>query len=122
MNPVPIIFRSMDTPPTDDPNIKQVVSPVVFVLSVLAITSLGSVAKLLNDYKDEEVIQRRLWYAYLSSGLLSGGVLSLILAHFLHGPSYLIIGVAGLAGFQSIQLLTWGALLLQKTLEKFSSK
>lgn len=88
-----------------------------FFVFVLAIAGLGSVAKLLNDFKDKPKIQSRVWAAYLTSGLLAGLVLALLLIDA-YGPSYLLIGVAGLAGFQSVQMLTWGALLIQKFVEK----
>lgn len=107
----------MEIPTEPNSEIKEVVPQLTFILSVLAIASLGSVAKLLHDYKDETEIQRSIWAAYLTSGLLAGLVLALILSH-LYGSSYLLIGLAGLAGFQSVQLLTWGGLLLQRVVEK----
>jgi len=117
MNSISIIIKSMDIPSAPDPEVKSLMPRIAFFLSVIAIAGLGSIAKLLNDYKDVPEIQQKIWFAYLSSGLLSGLVLALILVES-YGPSYFLIGLAGLAGFQSVQLLTWGALLLQSFVER----
>lgn len=111
------IINSMDLTPPDDPGVKDVMSRVTFFISVMAVAGLGSVARVLHDYQSAKKIQRRIWYAYLTSGLLAGIVIACLLVQA-YGPSYLLIGLAGLAGFQSVQMMTWLALLLQSIVER----
>lgn len=103
------MLLSMELP---DPEHKELLPKLWFFVISIAVTGLGAVARVLQDHKDSPRIQARIWFAYLASGALAGLVFVFILFNWF-GPSYLLIGLSGLGGFKSVELLAWLAIVLK---------
>ena len=92
---------------------------VTFFLSVIALSSIASISRLLSDSFDDEdskLTKVAIW-TYLICGIVAGLIISLIL-HRSYGNSYFLVGLAGVAGFGSVQVLSTLALLLNGMLKK----
>lgn len=78
-------------------------------IGVIAISILGSVARLFHDNPDQrDTITGRDWIRYLSAGLLAGLILSFVVYWHRGEVDPLLFGIAGLGGFGAIQFLGLG--------------
>lgn len=91
-------------------------------LGVIALAVLGGLARLFNDSpNDQEPISGRDWARYITCSILAGSVVALIVYDH-YGASTLLFAVSGIAGFGSVQLLTFMVEAVRKILEKFFLK
>lgn len=91
------------------------IGSILLSVGVVVLSILGGVAKLFEDNPEpEDRITRRDWVHYLSSSLLAGVVLAAIV-HYYYGASPLLLAVAGISGFGSIQIL---GVLVKKVIDK----
>jgi hypothetical protein len=76
---------------------------IKYFAAVIAISSLGSVAKMLGDHTGK--ITGRVVITYLITGSTAGLILALLTVEK-YGESFLLIGISGVAGFGSVQILS----------------
>jgi len=76
---------------------------IKYFAAVIAISSLGSVAKMLGDHTGK--ITGRVVVTYLITGSTAGLILALLTVEK-YGGSFLLIGISGVAGFGSVQILS----------------
>ena len=86
-------------------------------LGVVAVAVLGGVARLFQDKETNDPITKREWVQYLTASVLAGIILSAVVAQK-YGVSLLLIGVAGTAGFGSVQLLGLSVRVLTAIIKK----
>tara|TARA_B000000565_G_scaffold240848_1_gene205275 strand:+ start:11061 stop:11327 length:267 start_codon:yes stop_codon:yes gene_type:complete len=73
---------------------------------------------MLNDNKDEPITVKVL-LTYLAGGVTAGIIIAL-LAYRFYGPSYFLIGLSGVAGFGSVQILSMLTILVEVLVRKVS--
>ena len=111
------ILSSMDPP---DPEHKVILGKVALFAAVVVVASMGAVSRLFKDSKDVGIkITKAMIFSYVVSGLTAGLIISLLLYNHL-GPTYLLVGVSGVAGFGSVQILSFLTLLLEGVLQAFA--
>ena len=98
---------------------KPIWEELTFFLSVVALSSIASLSRLLSDSfgEEEKRITKIAIWTYLICGFVAGLIISLIL-HNSYGNSYFLVGLAGVAGFGSVQVLATLALLLNGMIKR----
>ena len=92
-------------------------SPFAYFSGVGAISALGSIAKMLGQ--EDVPITGRVMATYLVCGVTAGLIVALLTIEK-EGSSMLLVGVCGVAGFGSIQIMTTLSKTLQKIIRKFT--
>jgi hypothetical protein len=96
--------------PADSEN-KEVLGKIALFASVVVLSCLASCARMLNDNKDQPITVKVL-LTYLAGGVTAGIIIAL-LAYRFYGPSYFLIGLSGVAGFGSVQILSMLTILVE---------
>lgn len=115
----------LPTPPNPTPPSSSWWVYVLGSLAVIAVSILGGVGRLLHDKhaKDDDSepqpITGRDWAYYITLALLAGIVIGVVVV-WKYGFSILLIGVAGVAGFGSAQLLGLCVQILSNIIKKLS--
>lgn len=89
---------------------------IKYFAAIIAISSLGSVAKMLGDHTEK--VTKRVVLTYLITGTTSGLILSLLTIDK-YGGSFLLVGISGVAGFGSVQILSVLSYGFQSVIKKF---
>ena len=101
--------------PADSEN-KEVLGKIALFASVVVLSCLASCARMLNDNKDRPITVKVL-LTYLAGGVTAGIIIAL-LAYRIYGPSYFLIGLSGVAGFGSVQILSMLTILVEVLIRK----
>lgn len=100
-----------------------ILGKVLFFCAVIFLSTLASISRLLSevhltDTDDDKVeITKGIVFTYICCGLTSGLIIAFTLLHY-YGFSFALIGLAGAAGFGSLQILTTLALALNEIVKR----
>ena len=112
-----------------DLNNDTLLGKLLFFFAVIALSTLGSISRLLSEAhlqsskeNSEDIeITRGLVITYIVCGITAGLIISLIL-HQYYGFSFGLVGLAGAAGFGSVQILSTCALALNEIIKRLMGK
>ena len=113
-----VLHRKIEFMDPTDSESKEVLGKVALFASVVMLSCLASCARMLNDNKDEPITVKVL-LTYLAGGVTAGIIIAL-LAYSFYGPSYFLIGLSGVAGFGSVQILSMLTILVEVLVRKVS--
>jgi len=85
---------------------------------MLGIIAFGGVSALAALFSSEASLTPRVVVAYMLSGLISSGVVVLLLVER-YGLSWFLVGIAILAGYKAVDFLAAGSLYVRKLIGKF---
>ena len=113
-----VLHRKIEFMDPTDSESKEVLGKVALFASVVMLSCLASCARMLNDNKDHPITVKVL-LTYLAGGVTAGIIIAL-LAYRFYGPSYFLIGLSGVAGFGSVQILSMLTILVEVLVRKVS--
>jgi hypothetical protein len=108
-------LQFMDPPDSEN---KEVLGKIALFASVVMLSCLASCARMLNENKDAPITVKVL-LTYLVGGMTAGVVIAL-LAYRFYGPSYFLIGISGVAGFGSVQILSMLTIMVEVLARKIA--
>ena len=113
-----VLHRKIEFMDPTDSESKEVLGKVALFAYVVMLSCLATCARMLNDNKDEPITVKVL-LTYLAGGVTAGIIIAL-LAYRFYGPSYFLIGLSGVAGFGSVQILSMLTILVEVLVRKVS--
>ena len=113
-----VLHRKIEFMDPPDSENKEVLGKIALFASVVMLSCLASCARMLNDNKDAPITVKVL-LTYLAGGVTAGVIIALMAYRF-YGPSYFLIGLSGVAGFGSVQILSMLTIMVEVLARKIA--